>query len=72
MKFQTHGNGNGLDDLYILPESEEEKKHIKKVLEAQMMYYSWTVSNVRGQEWFGKGFFDVPFGEFLKDLLTEV
>ena len=26
MKFDTHGNGHGMDDLYCLPENVEERK----------------------------------------------
>ena len=66
MKFDTHGNGNGLDDLYILPENMEEKVKVVYFLMGKHWNFYYSQSNVEGNEWYGKTFIDVPFGESLK------
>lgn len=63
MQFATHGNGRGLDDLYVLPDTQEESRKIWEYLRDNGISFSLTRSDVRGQSWFGKYFFDVPFGE---------
>ena len=71
MRLATHGNGNGFDDLYILPENELERKQILKFLKTRCtMSYQWSISDVKGQEWFGKKFIEVPFGASLAKELT--
>ena len=37
METDTHGNGNGLNDLYILPESNEEESKIIEYLEKNLI-----------------------------------
>lgn len=63
MQFDTHGNGNGYNDLYILPETQEEKEK----LNAFISMGAWCYSNVEGQAWYGKTFLDIPFGEYLRE-----
>lgn len=56
-------------DLYILPETIEERKKIKDILEHKLGIYSWVwaKSDVEGQSWNGKMFIDIPFGIDLKE-----
>ena len=69
MKFDKHGNGNGLDDLYILPESDEEKVKIVFFLMENHRGFHYSRSDVKGQDWYGKTFIEVPFGESLRDAI---
>jgi hypothetical protein len=69
MKFASHGNGNGLNDLYILPESEKEKDLIKSFIKkndikSSSMFYA------HGDEWENKLAFEIPFGEGWKKELV--
>jgi len=66
MKFDKHGNGNGYDDLYILPENDEENKAVISFLTKGKFYFERSFSNIPGNDWFGKSFIDVPFCEYLK------
>jgi hypothetical protein len=66
MKFDKRGNGNGFDDLYILPESDEEREAVLSFLKERKMYYEILLSNVPCQEWSGKRFIEVPFCECMK------
>lgn len=59
MKFTTHES-----DLYCLPENETEKAMLQKYVKDRCAI--WSRSNVKGQDWFGKMFLDIPFGSFLK------
>ena len=70
MKATTHGNGRGLDDLYVLPENEHEKQDIMKWLDAKDQPFAWNRSDVPGQDWQGKWFLDIPFGAPLLDELS--
>ena len=63
MKTDTHGNGNELNDLYILPESNEEESKIIECLEKHGLGYQFSYGNVKGHEWYGKKFIEVPFCE---------
>ena len=63
MKVVTHGNGNGLNDLYILPENDKERKHIPLIVKALGHECNLCYSDVKGQEWYHKWFIEVPFGE---------
>ena len=63
MKIDSHGNGNGLNDLYILPETEEETKKVMRYIEDNGLSYQWSRANVQGHEWYGKRFIEIPFGE---------
>ncbi len=67
MKFDKHGNGNGLDDLYVLPETDKERDKIIAYLKSINHSYEWSFSNVEGQDWYGKRFLDIPFGECLRE-----
>lgn len=58
MKFDKHGNGKGLDDLYILPETVAESQKIQKYLED---------NNI-----FGKTFFLAVFAESHKDAIARL
>lgn len=70
MKFDKHGNGNGFDDLYVLPENEKEKEAILSFLRERKFYFEWSFSNVEGQEWYGKSFIEIPFMEYLEKELA--
>ncbi len=61
MKFDNHET-----DLYILPENETEKEKITSYLRNRNYCFYIQKSNVKGQEWFGKSFIDVPFMKHLK------
>lgn len=65
MKTTTHGNGNGLNDLYILPDDHAERDRITLYLLSIKQSYQWSRSDVEGQEWYGRWFFEIPFGESL-------
>jgi hypothetical protein len=56
-------------DLYILPETIEERKKIKDILETKFSNWFWMgqFSNVEGQAWYCKQFIEIPFGIDLKD-----
>jgi len=56
-------------DLYILPETIEERKKIKDILETKFSnwFWIWQFSDVEGQAWHGKQFIDVAFGIDLKE-----
>lgn len=56
-------------DLYILPETIEERKKIKDILETKFSNWFWMgqFSNVEGQAWYGKQFIEIPFGIDLKE-----
>ena len=72
MQLEKYGNGKGLDDLYILPESRNEYGEIIAYLESHNIRYKKMVSNLKGQSWYGKTFLVVPFGDSLVcDKLTE-
>jgi hypothetical protein len=70
MRFDTHGNGNGLDDLYILPENEDEKVKVVFFLMENHRGFQYSRSNVKGQDWYGKTFIDIPFGESLREAIA--
>ena len=59
MKFTTHES-----DLYCLPENETEKATLQRYVKERSAI--WSMSNVEGQDWYGKTFLDIPFGLFLK------
>lgn len=63
MKTNTHGNGRGLNDLYLLPDNDGERDRITEYLKARGIPFEWTRSDVEGQEWYGKTFIEIPFGE---------
>lgn len=60
-QYYTHGNGRGLDDLYILPESVDEHNNLKRYLDRKGIRYTMENADVEGSEWFGKVFFELPF-----------
>ena len=61
-EFATHGNGNGLDDLYILPSSAGEALKITRFLRSIDRKHTWELSDVPGQNWYGAEFLAIPFG----------
>jgi len=61
MKTDTHET-----DLYILPESEQERAAICSFLVKQKWNYTLERSDVKGQEWYGKTYIEVPFGDVLR------
>jgi len=71
MKTATHGNGNGLDDLYILPDDEKERQRIADYLKSRGIRYNWSFSDVEGQDWHGRHFFELPFGEGLLGVIQQ-
>jgi hypothetical protein len=72
MKTSSHGNGNGLNDLYVLPESNDEKRSIELFLNNNKIDYINTYSDVEGQEWHGKAFIEIPFGETYKRRISQL
>jgi hypothetical protein len=72
MKYSSHGNGNGLNDLYLLPETEDERKKVKDFLNEKGIEFTTWYSDVKGQDWYGKNFIDVIFGEYLKPELEKL
>lgn len=54
-------------DLYLLPETEAEKEKLEDFVESKGgLGAKWYRSDVRGQDWYGKTFLDIPFGDFLR------
>lgn len=72
MKFNTHGNGNGLNDLYVLPESKDEEKAIINHLNKIGRGYRFSFSDVMGQSWYGQTFIEITFGESLQKELESL
>ena len=66
MKFDAHGNGKGLNDLYILPDNPDESKKILDYLKSINQKYYFFVSDVKGNDWYRKAFISIPFGEALR------
>lgn len=71
MKTDTHGNGHGLNDLYILPENDDEQERIFDFLLEKKQKWSFSYSNVKGHTWHGKRFIVVDFAECLLDDLEQ-
>ena len=71
MQFHTHGNGHGMNDLYCLPETRGEQERLQKWLVANEQKAVRCYSDVEGQEWYGKTFFEIPFGGYLKSKIIE-
>jgi uncharacterized protein YlxP (DUF503 family) len=71
MKYNKHGNGNGLDDLYCLPETKQESERLIAFLKEINHSYQISFSNVEGQDWYRKAFIEIPFGESLKDQIID-
>jgi hypothetical protein len=63
MQTSTHGNGNGLDNLYILPDTNEEQQVIENWLRARSVGFRKVWSTVPADIWTRKEFLDVPFRE---------
>lgn len=53
-------------DLYILPETQEERAEIIRQLTELRRSFTSELSNVEGQSWYGKLFIEVPFGSGLE------
>lgn len=70
MKFDKHGNGNGMDDLYVLPESKAERDAIILFLHSIGRSFSMKHSTVDGQDWYGKTFIEIHFGEHLQTAIA--
>ena len=66
MKFSSHGNGVGLNDLYCLPETNEETIKLWEYINQSARSAETVIGDVEGSEWFGKRFVIIPFGESLK------
>lgn len=58
-------------DLYILPETVDEIKLIKEFLRQEDLGYVVSKSNVKGQKWYGKQFFEVAFMWCIRERLIE-
>lgn len=71
MKFSTHGNGNGLDDLYILPESSIEFEKLVGWAKQNNIRLLGFMGNVKGSDWYGKAGFEIPFGESFQEKIEE-
>lgn len=73
MQFHTHGNGKGMNDLYILPENDYEVLKLRDWLALDKARYMSKISfsDVKGQPWFGRAFIEIPFGEPMKEEIQE-
>ncbi len=72
MEFETHGNGSGLDDLYVLPRSPAEALAIRKFLVSIGRDFKTEIADVKGHAWFGKQFIDIPFSQDLRDRIQQI
>lgn len=61
MQFDNHGNGNGLNDLYVLPESKFEREVVIGFLRRKQVYFQLSFGDVEGSDWYGKSFLEIPF-----------
>ena len=62
----THGNGNGLNDLYIACDTHAETELVRRIakrLEVELRSFSPNPES----DWFGKKCFDIPFREDLRE-----
>lgn len=61
-------------DLYILPETQEERKKIYDILTSigSSWFWKWSYSNVEGQNWYNKQFIEIPFGIDLKEKIVSL
>jgi len=71
MQTSNHGNGRGLNDLYVLPETTEERQVITNYLKSQDIGFSTSYSDVTGQDWYGKSFIEIPFGEGYEQVIRQ-
>lgn len=69
MICDSHGNGNGLNDLHILPETQSEHELIKQFAKDNGLMLSRSFGNVEGHIWYGKTFYEIPFGQGYMDQL---
>lgn len=69
MKFATHGNGKGLDDLYIMPESGLEREALRHVIGTMKKngYIIDTFTGSKGSDFAGILCYDVPMGEWMQE-----
>lgn len=67
MTFSTHGNGHGLDDLYIMPDSEQEANLV-------LDYLTGLRKSGRLSSYIvcSKKFIEIPFGESFKSEIEEL
>jgi hypothetical protein len=72
MKLSGHGNGNGYNDLYILPETKKERETIEAFLKNNKIGYQLSYANVGGHDWNGKTFIEIPLGEYLKETIKNL
>jgi len=66
MKLHTYNT-----DLYILPETSRER-HLLQVYRDNLKQNKnivslWQFSDVKGQDWYGKQFLEIPFGKDFKN-----
>lgn len=66
MKYGTHET-----DLHVLPETQKERNNLQSYMETKKIGYCWQYSNVKGQDWYGKQFMDIPFRSDLKEDLQK-
>jgi len=62
MQFDNHET-----DLYILPETQKERHNLQSFCETKKISFQWSYSNIKGQNWEGKQFLEIPFGVCFKD-----
>lgn len=69
MQFSTYGNGNGLDDLYVLPENAEERQRIHEFLARHNIYALLTRQKGKNTQdpWMQQTFFEIPAGECFRE-----
>lgn len=74
MQFENHGNGHGMNDLYVLPECTREFDALVQVIrelrdKVGFFLAAWERSDIAGQDWYGKTFLEIPFGQGFKDAI---
>jgi hypothetical protein len=53
-------------DLYVLPETTKERHDLQMWKDSAKYGSHWSYSDVKGQDWYGKQFLEIPFGFDLK------
>jgi hypothetical protein len=67
MQIDTHES-----DLYVLPESNTEAAMIRTILEDFPAFrYRMVFSDAEGNSWYGKTFFEIPFGSCLASIIRK-
>lgn len=79
MRFATHGNGHGLNDLYCLPDNLDEKDvlslirrhHHRERQKGNLGHLQCDWFSAQG-DWHGRLAFEISFGESLRPEIEKV